>query len=198
MGGSSNLRARPHFRRRGGIPAAAAACWGTIRRSVGEREGEQAVADVGEHVAACSHHHELFRIFPQAVGDGDGIGGEGNALLPDFLAGLRVEGSEVLVGGGTDLYVQKYAQLIDQNVDLISNTPNLCCIEIENGVCTLGAGITATDLLESDNFQSAFPRLKDHLKLVASWDSPVSVYGFIRDLDSGTVIILSLHKYILI
>ena len=97
------------------------------------------------------------------------------AQIPEMLNALPPVNikpqNKTLVGGGTDLYVQKHAQLIDQNVDLISNTPNLCCIEIENGLCTLGAGITATDLLESDNFQSAFPRLKDHLKLVAS--SPI-------------------------
>jgi xanthine dehydrogenase small subunit len=76
-----------------------------------------------------------------------------------------------VVGGGTDLYVQKHDQLINQNVDLISDSPNLNFIEIDNGMCKVGAGTTATDLMESDIFISAFPRLKAHLKLVAS--SPI-------------------------
>jgi xanthine dehydrogenase small subunit len=79
--------------------------------------------------------------------------------------------NKTLIGGGTDLYVQKHAQLIDKNVDLISNTPNLNFIEIDNGICKVGAGTTATDLMESDIFCSAFPRLKKHIKLVAS--SPI-------------------------
>ena len=76
-----------------------------------------------------------------------------------------------VVGGGTDLYVQKHDQLINQDVDLISDSPDLNFIEIDNGLCKVGAGTTATDLMESDIFISAFPRLKDHLKLVAS--SPI-------------------------
>jgi len=76
-----------------------------------------------------------------------------------------------VVGGGTDLYVQKHDQLINQDVDLISDSPNLNFIEIDNGMCKVGAGTTATDLMESDIFISAFPRLKAHLKLVAS--SPI-------------------------
>jgi xanthine dehydrogenase small subunit len=76
-----------------------------------------------------------------------------------------------VVGGGTDLYVQKHDQLINQDVDLISDSANLNFIEIDNGMCKVGAGTTATDLMESDIFISAFPRLKAHLKLVAS--SPI-------------------------
>ena len=76
-----------------------------------------------------------------------------------------------VVGGGTDLYVQKHDQLINQDVDLISDSPDLNFIEIDNGLCKVGAGTTATDLMESDIFISAFPRLKAHLKLVAS--SPI-------------------------
>ena len=76
-----------------------------------------------------------------------------------------------VVGGGTDLYVQKHDQLINQDVDLISDSPDLNFIEIDNGMCKVGAGTTATDLMESDIFISTFPRLKAHLKLVAS--SPI-------------------------
>ena len=62
-------------------------------------------------------------------------------------------------------------QLINQDVDLISDSPDLNFIEIDNGLCKVGAGTTATDLMESDIFISAFPQLKAHLKLVAS--SPI-------------------------
>ena len=76
-----------------------------------------------------------------------------------------------LVGGGTDLYVQKYDQLIDQDVNLIANSSELRFTDVQNGVCSLGAGNTATDLLESDDLQAMFPQLAEHLKLVAS--SPI-------------------------
>jgi len=76
-----------------------------------------------------------------------------------------------LVGGGTDLYVQKYDQLIDQDVNLIANSSELRFTDVQNGICSLGAGNTATDLLESDDLQAMFPQLEEHLKLVAS--SPI-------------------------
>ena len=80
-------------------------------------------------------------------------------------------GNGTLVGGGTDLYVQKYDQLIDQDVNLIANSSKLRFTDVQNGVCSLGAGNTATDLLESDDLQAMFPQLVEHLKLVAS--SPI-------------------------
>ena len=76
-----------------------------------------------------------------------------------------------LVGGGTDLYVQKYDQLIDQDVNLIVNSSELRFTEVQNGVCSLGAGNSATDMLESDDLQAMFPQLAEHIKLVAS--SPI-------------------------
>ena len=76
-----------------------------------------------------------------------------------------------LVGGGTDLYVQKYDQLIDQDVNLIVNSSELRFTEVQNEVCSLGAGNSATDMLESDDLQTMFPQLAEHIKLVAS--SPI-------------------------
>jgi xanthine dehydrogenase small subunit len=80
-------------------------------------------------------------------------------------------GNGTLVGGGTDLYVQKYDQLIDQDVNLIVNSSELRFTEVQNGVCSLGAGNSATDMLESDDLQAMFPQLAEHIKLVAS--SPI-------------------------
>ena len=45
------------------------------------------------------------------------------------------------------------------------------CSSDLNGVCSLGAGNTAKDMLESDDLQAMFPQLAEHLKLVAS--SPI-------------------------
>ena len=93
------------------------------------------------------------------------------ALLKELSPVKDPHRNGTLVGGGTDLYVQKYDQLIDQDVNLIANSSELRFTDVQNGVCSLGAGNTATDLLESDDLQAMFPQLAEHLKLVAS--SPI-------------------------
>ena len=76
-----------------------------------------------------------------------------------------------LVGGGTDLYVQKPDDLVVESVGSIANDPSLRFIKIENGICSLGGGTTVTDLLESKELHTLFPRLGEHIKLVSS--SPI-------------------------
>lgn len=77
----------------------------------------------------------------------------------------------ILIGGGTDLYVQKHDQLVDIDVDLVAHQNSLRYITAENGICTIGGGTTVTDLLESELFNSFFSNLSDHIKLVSS--SPI-------------------------
>jgi xanthine dehydrogenase small subunit len=77
----------------------------------------------------------------------------------------------VLIGGGTDLYVQRHDQLVEKEVGLVAHQPNLRYITAENGVCTIGGGTTATDLLESEVFNIHFPNLGEHIKLISS--SPI-------------------------
>jgi len=83
----------------------------------------------------------------------------------------KTDQNGMLVGGGTDLYVQQMDELIDHDVNLINELPELIFTKVENGICSLGAGNTATDVLESDALQDMFPNLSDHIKLVAS--SPI-------------------------
>ena len=78
---------------------------------------------------------------------------------------------EITVGGGTDLYVQRHDELIDKDVNLITQIPDLTHIKLEKGVFTLGGGCTVTDLEESDLIATCFPRLAEHIKLVSS--SPI-------------------------
>jgi len=79
--------------------------------------------------------------------------------------------SNTLVGGGTDLYVQKYEELVTKEIDVVTAFSNLKFTKVENGVCYLGGANTVTDLEESKEMQNIFPRLKDHIKLVSS--SPI-------------------------
>ncbi len=95
--------------------------------------------------------------------------------IPTMLKALasqkQPQGSKVLVGGGTDLYVQNHLSLVGKEVALMANSPELRFITFKNGECNLGGGTTVTDLIESEELKSYFPNLNEHIKLVSS--SPI-------------------------
>ena len=97
------------------------------------------------------------------------------AQIPNILKGLapinQMEDSTILVGGGTDLYVQNHLDLVGQNVGLVSNSAELRFIKTKNDKVTIGSGTTVTDMLESTELNTLFPQLSEHLKLVSS--SPI-------------------------
>lgn len=92
--------------------------------------------------------------------------------IPQQLARLSPKDNtntkKQIIGGGTDLYVQRHEELIHQDFDFIINHKELRFIKVTQNTCTLGAGITVTDLLESKDFSKLFPNLVKHLKLVSS------------------------------
>ncbi|MFK7772853.1 MAG: FAD binding domain-containing protein [Saprospiraceae bacterium] len=76
--------------------------------------------------------------------------------------------TEYFLGGGTDLLVQKPEVVKKASVKNKFDNPDLKRIEVNNGICKIGASATVTDLEESPVFNNIFPNLKKHLKLVSS------------------------------
>jgi len=83
-------------------------------------------------------------------------------------AAAAANGSGVVLGGGTDLYVQRPEELAAAAVRFAFDDPALQGIRVQNGRCTVGAAATVTDLVESPEFVAMFPRLVAHVKLVSS------------------------------
>jgi xanthine dehydrogenase small subunit len=74
-----------------------------------------------------------------------------------------------LLGGGTDLLVQRADDVLAAEVQLLYGHQERCFIREEaDGRITLGAATTVEDLRSSELLQSRFPRLRRHLKLVSS------------------------------
>lgn len=96
-------------------------------------------------------------------------------LIPERLEAIdppiQKESTGIVVGGGTDLYVQKHDELADREVNVIADQPHWRFIKIEDDICKLGGGSTVSDMAHSSIFQQAFPQLDDHIKLVSS--SPI-------------------------
>ena len=142
---------------------------GNICRCTGYKPIERAAKHITESLSDKSEKETLDwlitqKFIPSYFKD---ISTQLNKLIPV----IKTEQNGKLVGGGTDLYVQKMDQLIDHDVNLITEFSEIRFTKVENGICSLGAGNTATDMLESDEMQSMFPSLTDHIKLVAS--SPI-------------------------
>ncbi len=74
----------------------------------------------------------------------------------------------VKVANGTDLYVRHADRMAGEDVHLLVNESALHGISFSEGICTLGANTTVTELLENRKLQTLFPRLKQFLKLVSS------------------------------
>ena len=79
--------------------------------------------------------------------------------------------SQVYVGGGTDLFVQRPEAMAKSDVHLLYGQPKLKGIWLENGHCHIGGGTTIEEMRQSELMHSMFPRLMPHTKLVSS--SPI-------------------------
>jgi len=74
----------------------------------------------------------------------------------------------IFVAGGTDLLVQRTDELLDRDLDFISEHPGMDSIEEGDNFITVGAGITTEEFRNSDIINKYFPTIKDDLLLVSS------------------------------
>ena len=87
------------------------------------------------------------------------------ALLPDFDTQKE---RPHLVGGGTDLYVQKQEEMTNAAIRFVFDHPELNGISMEGNRCIMGPSVTVSDLLHSPIINAAFPSFRPYAKLVSS------------------------------
>ncbi len=75
---------------------------------------------------------------------------------------------KLMIGGGTDLIVQKALQVKKADVGHLFDTDYLQVIKFEIGQCHIGAAVTLTAFAESKMIQDFFPDLKKYIKLISS------------------------------
>jgi xanthine dehydrogenase small subunit len=104
-------------------------------------------------------------------------------ILPSYFTGIKekieslhstslaqenpVNGVQLL-GGGTDLYVQKHDEIKDADVHFLFDQTKLKGIIKQGNQCVIGASATVTDLQQSQVMKQHFPALEDHIKLISS------------------------------
>ena len=96
--------------------------------------------------------------------------------IPDRLKQLKQEKlseeEKIIPGfyisGGTDLFVQRWEDILKNEVKLLSSNGISSKIIEENGKCIVGAAATVSDLINSDIIIKHLPNLKEQLKLFGS------------------------------
>jgi xanthine dehydrogenase small subunit len=81
---------------------------------------------------------------------------------------LQQTNGAVVVGGGTDLYVQKHEAMVHSDIDFVFDHAAMNGIYQEGNRCVIMPAATVTDLRKSDIINKAFPNFQQVSKLVSS------------------------------
>lgn len=74
----------------------------------------------------------------------------------------------LIIGGGTDLIVQKHRQVKKAAIKNFFDNRDLKQIALKNNKCAIGGSVTATEFSESPIIQNIFPDLEKYIKLISS------------------------------
>lgn len=88
--------------------------------------------------------------------------------IKEEAATLNPVVKKLVLGGGTDLIVQKALSVKKSAVDHVFDATRLQEIKFEDGQCHIGAAVTVTAFAESKLIQGLFPDLKKYIKLISS------------------------------
>jgi xanthine dehydrogenase small subunit len=86
--------------------------------------------------------------------------------VPENL--IPVANGKTVIGGGTDLIVQKHSQVKKSATTHYFDNEDLKGIKLEGDKCVIGASVTVTELAESKIIQNLFPGLEKYIKLISS------------------------------
>lgn len=90
---------------------------------------------------------------------------------PDRLRDMRRHAAPaggVLVGGGTDLFVQRPDELEEAPLRFLSDRPDLRYIREEGGRISIGGAATLADMEASSAIRRSFPSVREDFALIAS------------------------------
>lgn len=92
--------------------------------------------------------------------------------IPDRLAAIlplpdNFDGS-IVMGGGTDLMVQKHDEIAESKLRKFQSRKKMQLIEQLDDVVTVGASCTADDMAHHPIMKRVFPKITDYIRLVSS------------------------------
>jgi len=153
--------------------------------SENENNVETAVSSIAGNICRCTGYKSIERAVDDIVED---LNNKPKAAsldwliqknyLPDYFKSIpeRLEKIDIIettsgdkiIGGGTDLYVQKPDEISDIKADFYLNKENYKHIKEENDSIIVGASVTASEIMHSEIFQKYFPEITTWFKLISS------------------------------
>jgi xanthine dehydrogenase small subunit len=148
---------------------------------------EEAVESLDGNICRCTGHTAIKRAAARSVDFFNEHKGESlvsAGLLPPYFSDIPARlktlagqiqsngGQDILpryqVGGGTDLFVQKWEDLYRSDVGFINNNGNDQKITISGRECIINASATVTDIMNSEILLKYFPGIKSYFSLFGS------------------------------
>lgn len=137
---------------------------GNICRCTGYKSIERAVNDISKGLKATDSNSLDWLIkhkyLPEYFSD-----------TANRLANIdmnKLPKGEKIIGGGTDLYVQKADEMSDSNASFVLSYDKLKEISEKNEIITVGAAVTTNEIMHSEIFNKYFPKIKTWFKLISS------------------------------
>lgn len=150
---------------------------------------KNAIAAIDGNICRCTGYKTIERAAEQIVGimqahqKADPIQfAVKRRIIPAYFATIKTQledlksreatiasaTSKTIVGGGTDLYVQKPDDMIHDHPRFAFDNPAMKFIIEKDKKCILGASVTASDLANSPFFNKIVPKFQHYVKLISS------------------------------